>query len=79
MVHDLALGHSKELRAVERDVEQDQDLLADLHRVTMSNSSLHREHTMVSNIMRGLEVVFKMKNPWAGRCVLAPTTEQGGV
>ena len=79
MVHDLALGHSKEPRAVARDVEHDQDLLADLHRVTMSNSSLRREHTMASNVVWGLEVVFKMKNPWAGRCVLAPTTEQGGV
>ena len=79
MVHDLALGHSKEPRAVAMDVEQDQDLLVDLHRVTMSNSSLRREHTMVSNIVWDLEVVFKMKNPWVGRCVLAPTTEQGGV
>lgn len=61
MSHDLALGHSKEPRAAARNVAQARGLLADLHRGTMLNRSLHREHTVVSYMSQCLEVVLKMK------------------
>ena len=61
MSHDLALRQSKEPRAAAKNFVQTRGLLADLQRVTMSNRSLHREQTVVSNMARGLEVVLKMK------------------
>ena len=63
MSHDLALRQSKESRASAKNFVQARGLLADLQRVTMSNRSLDREHTVVSNMARGLEVVLEMKKP----------------
>lgn len=59
----LALGMSKDSQDAPTDVTRANDLISDLHNVTLLDEYLSREQTIVANVTRSLEMVLRIKEP----------------